>query len=153
MTRDASFADGADKPLNLVAFEVEELPVLSALAQDAVFPITEMRWDRRQRRLVLLLNRFRWEVTGHGPERVQSLLSVENVQAVASQGIDRTDKDTVLSLLSVGFEPGSEGAGYVLLTLAGDGAVRVSVEALELRLKDVTRPYQAPSGQAPRHEI
>ena len=57
----------------------------------------------------------------------------------------------VLSLLSISFEPAEDGAGHVLLTLAGDGAIRLSVEALEVTLRDVTRPYRAPSGQAPDH--
>jgi hypothetical protein len=38
-----------------------------------------------------------------------------------------------------------------MLTLAGDGAIRLEVEALEVALKDVTRPYRAPSGKAPSH--
>ena len=70
---------------------------------------------------------------------------------VASQGIDRGDKDVILSLLSVTFEPGEDGAGHVLLTLAGDGAIRLRIEALEVTLKDVTRPYRAPSGKVPGH--
>ena len=49
------------------------------------------------------------------------------------------------------FEPGEDGTGRVVLTLAGDGAIRLSVEALELHLRDVTRPYSAPSGKAPDH--
>jgi len=73
------------------------------------------------------------------------------VMAVRSQGIDPRDGDTVLSLLTVGFEPGEDGTGTVVLTLAGDGAVACEVEALEVILKDVTRPYLAPSGKAPAH--
>jgi hypothetical protein len=37
------------------------------------------------------------------------------------------------------------------LTLAGDGAIALEVEALELRLEDVSRPYLAPSRRAPDH--
>ena len=40
----------------------------------------------------------------------------------------------------------------MLLTLAGDGALRLEVEAIEVTLKDVTRPYRAPSGKVPHHE-
>jgi hypothetical protein len=155
MTEDAKFEDGREAPLNLGAMEAEDLKVISSLAQDAVFPITEMTWQPTKRRFGLLLNRFRWEDRGlerHGPERVQSLLVVDNVLHVASQGIDRSDKDTILSLLALTFEPGAEGAGHVLLTLAGDGALRLEVEALEVTLKDVTRPYRAPSGKVPHHE-
>lgn len=155
MTEDARFEDGSERPLNLGAVDESDLTVLSALAQDAVFPATEMLWRRSERRFALLLNRFRWEDEGrdrHGAERVQSVLVVDNVTAVASQGIDPNDGETILSLLSVSFVPGSEPpGGHVLLTLAGDGAIRVAVEALELRLRDVTRPYRAPSGKAPGH--
>ncbi|RKF13882.1 DUF2948 family protein [Roseovarius spongiae] len=155
MTRtDASFEDGREGPLNLGALDPEDLGVLSSLAQDAVFPITEMTWRAGERRFALLINRFRWEDAGqerHGAERVRALLVVDNVLRVASQGIDRRDPDLVLSLLSVTFEPGEEGSGHVLLTLAGDGAIRLEVEALEVTLKDVTRPYRAPSGKTPKH--
>jgi len=157
MTEDARFEDGAETPLRLVALGAEDLQVISALVQDAVLPVTEMRWDRRGRRFALFLNRFRWEDRatadrmGRPYERVQSVLSVAGVSHVASQGFDRSDRDLVLSLLSIGFEPGEEGAGRVLMTLAGDGAVAVDVECLEVTLSDVTRPYAAPSGKAPNH--
>lgn len=155
MTEDAKFEDGREAPLNLGAFDLDDLKVISTLAQDAVFPITEMTWRAGERRFALLINRFRWEDPGHtrhAPERVQSLLVIDNVLRIASQGIDRTDRDTILSLLSITFEPGEEGAGHILLTLAGDGAIRLEIEALEVTLKDVTRPYRAPSGKAPDHD-
>lgn len=154
MTGDARFSDGAETPLNLGAQSAEDLPVISALVQDAVFPVTEMRWMPRQRRFALLLNRFRWEDTGrdrHGPERVQTVLAVDNVLGVSSQGVDRGDNDLILSLLSLAFEPGVDGAGDLILTLAGDGAIRLAVEAVEIALRDVTRPYGAPSRRAPEH--
>jgi len=157
MSRDARFEDAGEAPLRLVARSGDDVPVISALVQDAVFPVTEMRWERGRRRFALLLNRFRWEdraaaeAEGRPFERVQSLLVIEDALRVASQGVDRHDRELVLSLLAIGFEPGADGAGTVLLTLAGDGAIRVEVECLEMALRDVTRPYAAPSGQAPDH--
>jgi hypothetical protein len=152
MTDDARFEDAHEAPLRLQALDADDLQVLSALVQDAVFPVTEITWQPAKRRLGLLLNRFRWEDSGRRtPERVQSLLVVNDVQAVASSGIDRSDKDTILSVLSLSFEAGADGTGQVLLTLAGDGALRVRVETLDVALKDVTRPYVAPSGRRPGH--
>lgn len=155
MSADATYEEGAERPLNLGAMDGEDLSVLSALAQDAVIPATEMAWRPGERRFAMLINRFRWEDAGrgrHGPERVQSVLSFENVRAVSRQGIDPTEDDTVLSLLSLSFEPLEAPEGHVLLTFAGDGALRLEVEACEARLRDVTRPYRAPSGREPRHE-
>ena len=157
MTEDATFEDGREAPMNLGAFDAEDLQVLSSLAQDAVFPVTEMTWRPGQRRFALLVNRFRWEdraaaeQRGRAFERVQSVLVIDHVLRVASQGVDRRDLDLILSLLAVTFEPAEDGAGHVLLTLAGDGAIRLDVEALEITLKDVTRPYQAPSKKTPDH--
>lgn len=157
MTDDAKFEDGGERPLNLGALDEEDLTVLSSLAQDAVFPITEMRWDRGTGRLALLVNRFRWEdiqsadQASRSPERVQSVLMIENVHRVGTQGIDPQDRDTVLSLLALTFETTDAPSGNVILTLAGDGAIRAEVEALDVRLRDVTRPYLAPSRHAPSH--
>ncbi|MGR3323426.1 MAG: DUF2948 family protein [Pseudooceanicola sp.] len=156
MSRDARFEDGAERALDIGALDAEDLTVLSALAQDAVFPATEMLWRPADRRFALLLNRFRWEDElreSHGAERVQAVLVAENVTGVASQGIDRKDGETVLALLAIEFVPDAEPpGGHVLLTLSGDGAIRLKVEALEMRLRDVTKPYRAPSGRIPDHE-
>lgn len=157
MSEDARFEDGGDKPLRLMALDAEDLAVISALAQDAVFPITEMRWEPKRRRFALLVNRFRWEdvekaARGRRPvERVQSLLAVSDVLKVQSQGVDRAEKDLVISLLSISFEPGEDGAGRLIFTLSGDGAIALEVETLDVVLQDVTRPYAAPAKRAPRH--
>ena len=152
MTEDARFEDADEAPLALRALDEGDLKVLASLVQDAVFPATEMTWDRRRRRFAVLLNRYRWEDGEHRPpERVQSVLVIEDALKVSSQGIVRDDPDLVLSLLTLSWTPSEEGAGRIILVLAGDGAVAVDVEALEVTLKDVTRPYVSTSGKAPRH--
>ncbi|RGP37130.1 DUF2948 family protein [Pseudotabrizicola alkalilacus] len=154
---DARFEDGDEAPLRLIAQEAGDLPVIAALLQDAVFPITEMRFDPKARRFALLVNRFRWEdrvaaeAAKRPYERVRSLLVVDDVLRLRSSGIDRTDRDTVLSILTLDFTPGADGMGTLTLTLAGDGAIAIEVEAVNLRLDDVTRPYLAPSGKVPDH--
>ncbi|OZA18267.1 MAG: hypothetical protein B7Y02_01820 [Rhodobacterales bacterium 17-64-5] len=155
---DARFEEGGEAPLHLLAQDADDLRVISALVQDAVLPVTEMQHDPKRRRFALLLNRFRWEDRveaerqGRSFERVRSVLLVEDVLKVQTSGFERADKDLVLSLLSLDFAPGPDGTGRLTLTLAGDGAVALEVEALEVRLDDVTRPYRAPSGRMPRHE-
>ncbi|MFU8883181.1 MAG: DUF2948 family protein [Rhodobacterales bacterium] len=156
---DARFEDGREAPLNLGALEADDLKVISALAQDAVFTAAAMTWRPGQRRFGLLLNRLRWEDVeaarqrGRPVERVQSLLVIDNVLGVASNGLDRRDTDLVLSLLAVDWAPGEDAAGELHLVLAGDGAICLRVEALEVTLKDVTRPYLAPSGRVPDHKL
>lgn len=157
MTEDARFEDGKETPLRLKALDGDDLTVIAALAQDAVFSASDLRWDRRTRRFAVLLNRFRWEDAeratrrGRDFERVQAMLVVEDVLGVKSQGVDRNATDMVYALLSLAFHPGPDGTGQLELTLAGDGVIMLQVEALEVILRDVTRPYTAPSGKAPNH--
>ncbi len=157
MTEDAKFEDGREGPLRLKALDRDDLAVIAALAQDAVFPSAEMKWDRKARRFAILLNRFRWEDAANAKarsrsfERVQAVLAIEDVMNVQSQGVDKSDADMVFSLLAIAFLPGKDGAGRVELTLAGDGVIALEVEALEVLLRDVTRPYVAPSAKAPSH--
>lgn len=153
---DARYEDGDEQPLRLIARAADDLPVLAALVQDAVLAASDMTYVRPRRRFALFLNRFRWEdreaaATSRRPyERVRALLVVEEVLAVKTQGIQR-DGETVLSLLDISFAETTEGAGTVTLTFAGDGAIALQVEALDLTLRDVTRPYAAPSGKVPDH--
>ena len=151
---DARFEDGREAPLNLGALDADDLAVIASLTQDAVLPATEMQWHRKDARFALLLNRFRWEdgsARGAVPERVQSVLAFDTVKAVATSGIDRKDADSILSLLTIEYQPAEAPSGHIVLTLAGDGAVRLTVEAIEATLKDVTKPYVAPSRKAPSH--
>ncbi|MBU9697228.1 DUF2948 family protein [Rhodobacteraceae bacterium HSP-20] len=154
---DARFEDGEVGPLNLVARDGDDLAIISALVQDAVLTGADLKWERGKRRFACLVNRFRWEdreaaeAAKRPYERVRALLVIEDAGAVRSQGIDRGDPETVLSILSLGWEAGEDGTGAVTLVLAGDGAVRVEVEALEVTLHDVTKPYVAPSRRKPEH--
>ena len=160
---DARFEDADERPLRLIAREEADLAVISALVQDSVLTGADLLWSRSRRRFTLLLNRFRWEDAGgrkvgaHRPERVRAVLDFADVTGVAHQGLQR-DADTVLSLLALAWEPAvavpegePAGPGHVVLTFAGDGALRLAVECLEVELSDVTRPYAAVSGKAPSH--
>ncbi len=157
MTEDARFEDGAERPLRLKAEDAADVTVMAALVQDSVLPANEMRWDRGKRRFFCLLNRFRWEDKpaaerrGRDFERVQALLVVEDVLKVTQQGLGTRTSDTVLSLLTIAFEPGEDGMGRLTLTFAGDGAVALEVEAVNIVLQDVTRPYRSNAGRSPEH--
>jgi hypothetical protein len=154
---DARFEDASDRPLRLRSEDADDLSVVSALVQDAVFPGTEIAWHPEQRQFALLLNRFRWEDRDRAEkerrpvERVQSVLSFQDVLKVQSSGVNRGEDDMVLSVLALGFAPGEDGMGRVEITLAGDGAIALEVEAINVTLQDVTRPYVAPSHKVPEH--
>ncbi|HEX4637414.1 MAG TPA: DUF2948 family protein, partial [Rhizomicrobium sp.] len=50
--------------LRLAASDAEDLEVLSARLQDAVFKLKDAVWQPRQRRFALVVNRLKWEEGG-----------------------------------------------------------------------------------------
>jgi hypothetical protein len=156
---DARFEDAGEGPLRLTAAGQDDLAVISALVQDAVAQVADTAWMPKRRRFAILLNRFRWEDraaaerAGRAYERVRAVLAVDAVLSVRGGGIDPRSGDTVISVLSVGFEPGAEApAGQVRILLAGDGEILIDVECLDVSLTDVARPHQAVAGKAPSHD-
>ncbi|WP_134682017.1 DUF2948 family protein [Paracoccus ravus] len=154
---DARFTDADPAPLALAAADMDDLTVISALVQDSILPVTEISYDMRHRQLALLINRFRWEdaegarAAERPYERVRAVLLISDVRRVQSDGIDRADLDLILELLALKWVPGEDGAGRLLLEFAGDGTLAVEAECLNVELRDVTRPYIAPSRRQPEH--
>ena len=107
MSQDASFSEGADSALYLGAFTPEDVEVISTILQDGIFCIKDLAWLKNKRQVAVLVNRFRWENKSEyieknsAPERVKSLLIIDNVLNISSQGIDRRDSSAPLNLLNI----------------------------------------------------
>lgn len=157
---DARFEDGAiaDRPLRLGANSPEDLGVISALLQDSVGKAGEISWMPRRRRFAILLNRFRWEdkpaaeLQRRSYERVRAALLIDSVLAVKTRGLDPRDKEVTYSLLRIEFEPAEDGVGRLILVLAGDGDIALDVECVDVRLSDLTKPWES-KAQAPDHGL
>lgn len=141
--------------LKLIAFDAEDLAVVSAHTQDAVLKVADMAYQRQERRFVALLRRYDWaqEATGGKvrPVRRQTALRFERVLAVRYQGLDLKARGEVLSLLAIQFAPkaADDPAGDVTLVFAGGGAIKLDVECIEAELRDLGPKWQARS--RPRH--
>jgi hypothetical protein len=129
-------------PLKLLAQDAEDLAVISAALQDAVAKIGDIRWDASARTLTLACNRFRWEAAGKKKgERIRSALQLGDVTGVQARKLRRDAKGAVVDLLSVAFEPGEAPGGAVLLTFAGGGDLKVSVDCLDVILADLSQAW------------
>ena len=135
--------------LKLIALDADDLQVISGCCQDAVLRVGEMDYNPKEKRFVLALNRYAWE-ENKSQERHKAVLHFERVNRVQLQGIDRSQKDIVISLLAILFEPGEEPGGTIELVLAGDGGIRLDVECIEAKLSDMPAAWKASS--KPSHD-
>jgi hypothetical protein len=158
MSQDASFSEGADRALYLGAFTPQDVEIISTILQDSIFCINDLAWLKKKQRVAVLVNRFRWENKSEyidknsAPERVKSLLIIDNVLNISSQGIDRSDDSEPLNLLNLDLKKTKKNI-FLTLLLSNFGAIRCELEAIELSIKDVTRPHKAHSENIPYHPI
>jgi hypothetical protein len=136
--------------LKLLAFDAEDLGVLSAHMQDAVAQIGDMAFVARDRRFAMIANRFDWaaaEAAHEGADgallRHRTALRFERVLAAQVTGIDLADKRRTLSILALQFTATTAPAGHITIICAGNAAIRLEVECLEAELKDLGAVWAA----------
>lgn len=128
--------------LKLVALDEADLEVISACLQDAVFKTGDMAFSKTAGGFAVEANRFVWEDSRDADkktwERRRALLSLRQVKAVRSRGIDLSNKDKVHSLLTIQFAADDDAPrGAIELVLAGGASVMLDVECIEVQLADV----------------
>ena len=130
-----------DERITLLGQNADDLPAISALLQDATLRTEDLAWDKRGRRLVLLVNRYRWEAKV--ASRVRAALRIETVEAVQRQNWPRA-ADAVLNLLSL-----AQDGEWIVLTFAAGAALRARVEVIEIVLEDIAPPWA--TARVPTH--
>lgn len=143
------------KPLRLFTEEVEDLGIIAAAVRDSVVKAGNLKYEQKQRRFSLEINRYRWEAAptrkGQPGQRVRSLLAFDGVMGVRTRAITKADPELILSLLSIDFTPDAEPpGGQITLLFAGDGEIVLTVEALDASLID--SDYVWPTRHVPSHE-
>ena len=136
-------------PLRLLAEDADDLAVISAALQDAVGQIGDIAYEPAERRLTLVLNRFRWETDAPGAERVRTALQFGSVMAVKTRKLKRDQPDAIVELLALDFEPGEAPGGGILLRFAGGGDLHVEIECIDAAMADLSEPW--PTTRAPAH--
>ena len=126
--------------LKLIAFDVEDLRVLSVHLQDSIVRVSDILWRPMEQRAVLVLNRFDWEeAQGAQPhyQRRRAALRLERVKSFQASKLAPASKDLVLNLLTVAFAATDPPAGLITLTFSGGPALRFDVECIEAELADL----------------
>ncbi len=106
------------------------------MMQDAVVRVGEIKYESKSRKFAFISNRFAWESQEEN-ERRRSGLHFENVLRAQRQGFAQSAADTVLSLLSIGFQETTSPSGMITLTFSAGHAIQLEVEYLDCSLRDL----------------
>lgn len=155
------------QPVKLMAKDAADLAVVASCLQDALVPLSEMRFLKAEQRFVMLVNRFRWEQArapkGNGGgdasfsdaqagnQRINAGLCIDRVTAVRSRGIDREKPAKFLSLMTLGLaNPDQEGKNTLNLVFAGGGVIQLEIESPSVFLQDFGEAW--PTQWRPEHD-
>jgi hypothetical protein len=130
--------------LRMVAFDREDLQIMSANLQDALIRVVDMAFLPRSKQFVLVGSRFDWVAAASGKwERCRTGLHFEHVCKVSCSGFTQRDRTLILNLLSIGFTETAAPAGEVELIFSAGYALRLQVECLEAKLRDYDVRWKA----------
>ena len=128
------------KNLKLIARTVEDLRVVSAHLQDAIVNINDIANLKKNKILLLQLNRFMWEDVEKGVfrknKRIRTILKFENVIKVKSRNIDLAEKDKFLDFLTIETKQIIDNNYEMKILFAGDSILKVTAEVIEVTLDD-----------------
>ena len=128
------------KNLKLIARTVEDLRVVSAHLQDAIVNINDIANLKKNKILLLQLNRFMWEDVEKGllrkNKRIRTILKFENVIKVKSRNINLARKDKFLDFLTIETNQMTDNNYEMKILFAGDSILKVIAEVIEVTLDD-----------------
>jgi hypothetical protein len=123
--------------VKLLAFDEEDLSVVSATFQDAIVRVADMAYLPAEKRFALIAARFDWIAAAHGQaQRCWTGLHFDHVTKVAQIEVAQDKPDALLNLLAIRFLPADPPSGAIVLTFSGGAAVRLEVECIEAQMRD-----------------
>ena len=133
--------------LKLIAFDADDLAVISAHLQNASLKVQDMAYMPGQKRFAAVASRLDWtqlieEAGRSDPTRFLSAVRLDRVLGAKLTGIDLGRKDETLTLLAMQFTAKSadDPEGFITLFFANGGAIRLHVECIEAELRDLAGP-------------
>ena len=128
------------KNLKLIARTEQDLRVVSAHLQDSIASVSNIAHLKKNKILLMQLNRFMWEDVEKGVfrknKRIRTILKFENVMNVLSVNINQLKKDQFLDFLAIETSVTPDKNYEMRIIFAGDSIIRVISEVIEVTLDD-----------------
>ena len=143
------------KNLKLIARTVEDLRVVSAHLQDSIANVSDIANLKKNKILLMQLNRFMWEDVEKGVfrknKRIRTILKFENVLNVLSKNINQSKKDKFLDFLAIESKQMPDNNYEMKLIFSGDSIIRIVAEVIEVALDDQGEPWDTKN--KPKHKV
>ena len=142
------------KNLKLIARTEEDLRVVSAHLQDSIVNISEIGNLKKNKILLMQLNRFMWEDVENGVfrknKRIRTILKFENVLEVYSKNINQSEGDKFLDFLAIETNTMPDNNYEMKIIFSGDSIIKIVSEVIEVTLDDQGKAWDTKN--KPKHK-
>tara|TARA_B100001248_G_scaffold179463_1_gene136475 strand:+ start:4736 stop:5179 length:444 start_codon:yes stop_codon:yes gene_type:complete len=144
-----------EKNLKLIARSVQDLKVVSAHLQDAIVNVADIANLKKNKIVLLQLNRFMWEDVEKGVfrknKRIRSILKFDNVSKVLSKNIEQAKKENFLDFLTIETIQMPDNNYEMKIVFAGDSILKIISEVIEVTLDDQGDAWDTKN--MPKHKV
>ena len=141
--------------LKLLGKNQEDLKVISAYLQDSILIIKDIVFLKRNRTLVMMVNRFMWEDAEKGVfrqnKRIRCAVKFEEVIKVESKNINQKNKNRPLECLAIKCSSIFDETYKIKIFFAGDSIITIISEVIEVALHDLGKSWNVK--RIPTHKI
>ena len=143
------------KNLKLIARSSEDLRVISAHLQDSIVNPSDIANLKKNKMLLMQLNRFMWEDVEKGVfrknKRIRTILKFENVLKVHAKNINQSKRDKFLDFLTIETIKMPDNNYEMKIVFAGDSIIKVISEVIEVTLDDQGNAWDTKN--VPKHKV
>lgn len=139
-------------PLKIKAQSHDDLKIISGLLQDALLPVTGLKYFPKAKQFQILANRFRHELEPDDHEgdlvyyRTHSGICFDHVHKIRHKGFDHKDPTHFLNLLAVN---SNEDTNEIDLICSDHATIRLHTEKVLCHLGDLHEHW--PTKVKPQH--
>jgi hypothetical protein len=143
------------KNLKLVCKNQEDLSVISAYLQDSIVTSKDIKFLKKNRTFLMIVNRFMWEDVEKGifreSKRIRCAIKFEHVLLVKSKRINQKNKNKPLECLAIKSEKLSSNNYDIKILFSGDSVISLVSEVLEVYMQDLGKAWNVK--RIPVHKI
>ena len=143
------------KNLKLVCKNQEDLNVISAYLQDSIVTSKDIKFLKKNRTFIMILNRFMWEDVEKGifreSKRIRCAIKFEHILLVKSKRINQKNKNKPLGCLAIKSEKLSSNNYDIKILFSGDSVISLVSEVLEVYMQDLGKAWNVK--RIPVHKI
>ena len=119
----------------IIAQNQQDLRVISALCSEAKIKQTEIKFLKKNKVFLLLLERENKEKI-NSKDKINSILKFEFIETSKSKNIDQNSEDNVLELLAIESYK-KQNNNEIVLLFSNNGIINLFCEIIECTLEDI----------------